>query len=82
MVIDGDPRVNETEQVFLNYLEPPYREQRPRVVTHENGCRHWLVDPRRERQAALPPVESKSRKSRAIPGGYSRQRHGSRERCP
>ncbi|MBI2369600.1 MAG: amidohydrolase family protein [Deltaproteobacteria bacterium] len=46
MVVDGDAHVNETEQIFLHYLEPRYRERRPRMVTHENGCRYWLVEGR------------------------------------
>jgi len=37
IVIDCDGHVNETEEMWAEYLEPRYREQRPRMIRDNWG---------------------------------------------
>ena len=46
IVIDCDGHVNETEEMWAEYLEPGYREQRPRIVRDNWGKELWMVEGR------------------------------------
>jgi predicted TIM-barrel fold metal-dependent hydrolase len=44
MIIDADGHLFETEEVFAEYMEPPLRRYRPRLITDDEGSRFWVVD--------------------------------------
>lgn len=46
MVIDCDGHVSETEEMWAEYLEPAYREQRPRIIRDNWSKEVWLVEGR------------------------------------
>lgn len=44
MVIDADGHLFETEEVFEKYMEPEFRNFRPRLIGDEAGHNFWVVD--------------------------------------
>ncbi len=46
LIIDCDGHVAETEQMWSEYMEPAYREQRPRIVKDNFGKEMWMVESR------------------------------------
>jgi predicted TIM-barrel fold metal-dependent hydrolase len=44
MIIDGDGHFFETEEIFEKYMEPGFRNYRPRLLTDDQGHNFWVVD--------------------------------------
>lgn len=71
MVIDGDGHLFETEEIFAAYMEPPFRNWRPRLIADDEGHYFWVVDG--ETKYRRPSVPGAGNPGSAAPPGKKLQ---------